>query len=123
MRSPSSVESNLFGDSSATAGVGSLSGKLNPNMSQEEYNEALKNANPEDIKNAMKAMDSMLDSNVFDEYLSDDAKLETARQQMLANVDQYATMMPGFKVGILSTEAVNYRIFYIWNCYRSKCLR
>lgn len=92
-------------------------------MSQEEYNEALKNANPEDIKNAMKAMDSMLDSNVFDEYLSDDAKLETARQQMLANVDQYATMMPGFKVCILSTEAVNYRIFYIWNCDRSKCLR
>ena len=38
-------------------------------MSQEEYNEAMKNANPEDVKNAMKAMDNMLDSNVFDEVL------------------------------------------------------
>ena len=39
-------------------------------MSQEEYNEAIKNANPEDVKNAMKAMDNMLDSNVFDEVRS-----------------------------------------------------
>ena len=45
----------------------SLSSKFSPNMSQEEYNEAIKNANPEDVKNAMKAMDNMLDSNVFDE--------------------------------------------------------
>jgi len=69
-----------------------------PGMSQEEYQEALKNANPDDVKNAMNAMDNMLDSNVFEEYLSDDDKLEKARQQMLANMDHYATMMPGFKV-------------------------
>ena len=49
--------------------VDSLSNKFSPNMSQEEYNEAMKNANPEDVKNAMKAMDNMLDSNVFDEVL------------------------------------------------------
>ena len=33
-------------------------------------------------------------------YLADEEKLETARQQMLANMDQYANMMPGFKVWI-----------------------
>eukprot|EP01036_Dinobryon_divergens_P031940 gene31940-41434_t len=99
VRSPNAVANNLFDDSitSSSTAADSLSNKFSPNMSQEEYNEAIKNANPEDVKNAMKAMDNMLDSNVFDEYLADDEKLETARQQMLANMDQYANMMPGFK--------------------------
>mmetsp|Transcript_12483 Transcript_12483/g.17129 ORF Transcript_12483/g.17129 Transcript_12483/m.17129 type:complete len:270 (-) Transcript_12483:85-894(-) len=101
VRSPSAVESSI---SESVSGFvpPSADSKANafgftPGMSQEEYQEALKNANPEDVKNAMNAMDNMLDSNVFEEYLSDDDKLEKARQQMLANMDHYATMMPGFK--------------------------
>ena len=43
--------------------------EFSPNMSQEENDEAMKNANPKDVTNAMEAMDEMLDSNVFDEVL------------------------------------------------------
>ena len=57
--------------------------------------DALKNMNPEDIKAAMQSMDKMLDSNIIEEYFSDDQKLETARLQMLNNLDQYEQMMPG----------------------------
>ena len=67
------------------------------NYDSDAYTEALKNANPEEMQKAMKAMDNLLDSNFVDEYFSDDERLETARQQMLANVDQYENQMPGFK--------------------------
>jgi uncharacterized ubiquitin-like protein YukD len=66
-------------------------------MNSDAYKEAMKNANPEDIQKAMKAMDNLLDSNFVDEYFSDDERLENARLQMLANVDQYEGQMPGFK--------------------------
>ena len=69
----------------------------NMDMNSDAYKEAMKNANPEDIEKAMKAMDNLLDSNFVDEYFSDDERLETARKQMLANVDQYENKMPGFK--------------------------
>ncbi len=55
------------------------------------------NADPEKLKEAMAAMDSLLDSNAIEEYFSDDDRIEEARQQMLANMEQYETMMPGFK--------------------------
>lgn len=54
-------------------------------------------ANPEEMKKAMQAMDSLLDSDFVDEYFSDDAKLEAARLQLLENIDKYDQMMPGFK--------------------------
>ena len=57
--------------------------------------DALKNMNPEDIKAAMQSMDKMLDSNIIEDYFSDEQKLETARLQMLNNLDQYEQMMPG----------------------------
>lgn len=59
-----------------------------PNMDQ---------MNPEDLQNAMQAMEKMLDSDLIDEYFGSDEKLELARQQMLKNMDQYDSMMPGFK--------------------------
>lgn len=64
---------------------------------EDAYSEVMKNANPEEMKNAMKAMDNLLDSDFLDEYFGDEEKLEKARQQMLANVDKYDQMMPGFK--------------------------
>jgi hypothetical protein len=64
-------------------------------MNSDAYKEAMKNANPEDIQKAMKAMDNLLDSDFVDEYFSDDERLENARLQMLQNVDQYEGQMPG----------------------------
>lgn len=52
---------------------------------------------PEQMKEAMAAMDQLLDNNYFEEYFADEDKLEKARQQMLGNLDQYEQMMPGFK--------------------------
>jgi len=66
----------------------------NPNINPED---ALKNMNPEDIKAAMQSMDKMLDSNIIEDYFSDEQKLEKARLEMLNNLDQYEQMMPGFK--------------------------
>ena len=57
--------------------------------------------NPADMDAAMKQMDSLLDSNVFDEYLKDDETLEKARLQLLENLDQYEKSMPGFKAQAL----------------------
>lgn len=57
----------------------------------------LKNMNPENVKKAMEQVEQMLDSNVVEEYFGNDDKLETARLQMLANLDQCESMMPGFK--------------------------
>jgi hypothetical protein len=50
-----------------------------------------------DMENAMKQMDSLLDSNVFEEYFKDEESLEKARLQLLQNLDQYDQAMPGFK--------------------------
>lgn len=66
-------------------------------LDSDAYREAMKNANPEDIQKAMKAMDNLLDSNFVDDYFSDDERLESARLQMLENVDQYENQMPGFR--------------------------
>ena len=44
--------------------------------------------NPEQMKEAMAAMDQLLDNDYFDEYFADEDKLENARQQMLGNLDQ-----------------------------------
>lgn len=52
---------------------------------------------PEDMEGAMKQMDALLDSTVFDEYFKDDESLEKARLQLLENLDQYEKAMPGFK--------------------------
>lgn len=51
----------------------------------------------EQMQKAKQAMEQMLDSDFIDEYFSDDEKLETARQQLLSNLEQYEKMMPGFK--------------------------
>lgn len=53
--------------------------------------------NAGDMENAMKQMDSLLDSNVFEEYFKDEDSLEKARLQLLQNLDQYDEAMPGFK--------------------------
>ena len=50
-----------------------------------------------DMESAMKQMDTLLDSTVFDEYFKDDESLEKARMQLLDNLDQYEKAMPGFK--------------------------
>lgn len=50
-----------------------------------------------DMESAMKQMDTLLDSTVFDEYFKDDESLEKARMQLLENLDQYEKAMPGFK--------------------------
>ena len=51
----------------------------------------------EQMQKAKQAMEQMLDSDFINEYFSDDEKLETARQQLLSNLDQYDKMMPGFR--------------------------
>lgn len=45
---------------------------------------------------AMNSMNSFLDSDL-EAYFGDAERLEQARQQMLANIDQYEKMMPGFR--------------------------
>ena len=82
-----------MGDASGAAGGGSLDEAMN----SEAYKKAMANASPEEMQKAMKAMDNLLDSEFVDEYFADDERLENARQQMLANADQYENMMPGFK--------------------------
>ena len=57
----------------------------------------MENVSPEDLKKTMAAMDNLLDSNYLDEYFSNDEQLEKSRQQILSNLDQYESMMPGFK--------------------------
>lgn len=57
----------------------------------------IKNMDPEKIKQAMQAMERLLDSDAIDQYFGDDEKIEQARLQMLASADEYEKMMPGFK--------------------------
>ena len=66
-------------------------------MNSDAFKKAMENTSPEEMQKAMKAMDNLLDSDFVDEYFSDEERLETARQQMLSNIDQYENMMPGFK--------------------------
>ena len=95
-RKQRTVKSDSMKDESLSNSIsGGLEGASN--YDADAYTDALKNANPEEMQKAMKAMDNLLDSNFVDEYFSDDERLETARQQMLANVDQYENQMPGFK--------------------------
>lgn len=82
-------------------------------LNSDAYKEAMKNANPEDIQKAMKAMDNLLDSDFVDEYFSDDERLENARLQMLQNVDQYEGQMPGKNCACVHK---GYIYGYIWSC-------
>jgi len=88
-------------DGAASPSATSVSSGLPPGlegaMSSDAYKKAMGDVNPEEMQKAMKAMDNLLDSNFVEEYFADDDRLETARQQMLANADQYEQMMPGFK--------------------------
>lgn len=59
--------------------------------------EALKNADPEQLKKAMTQMDNLLDSNFMDEFFDNEEKMEASRLQLLQNLDQYEKSMPGFK--------------------------
>jgi len=94
-RKPSSKATS--DDIISNSGSSSQNDMLGDFSSSEAYSEAMKNVNPEEMKNAMKAMDNLLDSDFVDEYFSDEEKLEKARQQMLDNIDKYDQMMPGFK--------------------------
>lgn len=95
-RKQRTAKMDLMEDEAMSSGM-SMGSEDPMDMNSDAYKEAMKNANPEDIQKAMKAMDNLLDSNFVDEYFSDDERLENARLQMLANVDQYEGQMPGFK--------------------------
>jgi len=69
--------------------------------------------NPEDIKAAMQSMDKMLDSNIIEDYFSDEQKLEKARLEMLNNLDQYEQMMPGIHID-LYTHLYTYLYTYLY---------
>lgn len=58
---------------------------------------AFKAPENEELQKAMQQLDSILDSNIVEEYFGDDEKLEKSRLQMLDNLDQYEKMMPGFR--------------------------
>jgi hypothetical protein len=91
---PKSMTMGLDGSASSRAkNAGGLTG-MSDGMSPEEM---MKNMDPEKIKQTMEAMERMLDSDVIEQYFGDDEKIEQARVQMLASVDQYEQMMPGFK--------------------------
>jgi len=90
---PGSV--SMGGGGGAGAGGAGALGNMMGMPSAEQIAEMSKN--PEQMEQAMQAMDQLLDGNYFEEYFADDDKLETARQQMLGSLDQYDQMMPGFK--------------------------
>lgn len=88
-RSPTPPSASpITASSPSSSNADSVSGSFDP---------ADLNVDPEKMKEAMAAMDNMLDSNAIEEYFSDEERIEEARQQMLANMDQYERMMPGFK--------------------------
>ena len=76
-------------------GMGGMGGMMGGMPSAEDLKKL--GEDPEQMKEAMAAMDQLLDNNYFEEYFADEDKLEKARQQMLGNLDQYEQMMPGFK--------------------------
>jgi uncharacterized ubiquitin-like protein YukD len=65
-------------------------------MTDEQYRK-FADENPDVMAKAQEQMDNMLDSNAIDELLESEEKLEEARQNVLANLDEYDKMMPGFK--------------------------
>jgi hypothetical protein len=77
---------------SATAGSKAVKSHSPPQFDPKELR-----ADPEKLKEAMNAMDNLLDSNAIEEYFADEDRIEEARQQMIDNIDQYEQMMPGFK--------------------------
>lgn len=105
-RVPSKVD-NVMGTSTSLTGEPSsssptttskgLSGMGFPGMGNIGDIPGMENVSPEDLKKTMAAMDNLLDSNYLDEYFSNDEQLEKSRQQILSNLDQYESMMPGFK--------------------------
>jgi uncharacterized ubiquitin-like protein YukD len=58
---------------------------------------AFKAPENEELQKAMQQLDTLLDSDIVEEYFGDDEKLEKSRIQMLENIDQYEKMMPGFR--------------------------
>ena len=84
------------GSGAGGMGMGGLGG-LGGLESSAEFKSAMDNLDPKDMQKAMQAMNDMLDSDVVDEYFADEERLESARQQLLDNLDQYEGMMPGFK--------------------------
>jgi len=98
----SSFQTSLPDDSSSSSSSSSpskLGGSMGfPGMSGSMTDmPGMENVSPEDLKKTMAAMDNLLDSNYLDEYFSNDEQLEKSRQQILSNLDQYESMMPGFK--------------------------
>jgi hypothetical protein len=68
------------------------------NLLKEEHSDILQDvAENFDLNQALKSVESMVDSNLLDEYFTDDSKLELARLQLLENLDKYEEMIPGFK--------------------------
>ena len=88
--------SDSMPSASAFSGAGGSMGGMMGGMPSAEDLKKL-GEDPEQMKEAMAAMDQLLDNNYFEEYFADEEKLEKARQQMLGNLDQYEQMMPGFK--------------------------
>lgn len=50
-----------------------------------------------DMKATMEQINSMIDSDFFDKLFANEEQLEMTRQQLLANIDKYESVMPGFK--------------------------
>lgn len=95
----SSFQTSLSGDSSSSSSTATTSklGMGFPGMNGMADIPGMENVSPEDLKKTMAAMDNLLDSNYLDEYFSNDEQLEKSRQQILNNLDQYESMMPGFR--------------------------
>ena len=93
------VSSGTAGDAATKSlgGGGGGAGGGMPSLADLQSMSADAMKNPEEMQKAMQAMDQLLDSDFVDEYFSDDEKLEKARLDMLAKLDQYDQMMPGFK--------------------------
>ena len=101
------VSTSLTGETSSSSSSSStttttpsskgLNGMGFPGMGNIGDIPGMENVSPEDLKKTMAAMDNLLDSNYLDEYFSNDEQLEKSRQQILSNLDQYESMMPGFK--------------------------
>jgi len=92
---PSDEVDDMAVSSQAPGGMGGMN--MPPGMSEESLNEALKNMDPEQMKQAMQKMDELLDSEFVEQYFGDEDRLEELRQQMLSNIEQYDKMIPGFK--------------------------
>ena len=63
----------------------------------EKFDDIMDGVNPDDVKQTMAQLDSIINSGFLEELFADDEKLETARQQLLLNIDKYDSMIPGFR--------------------------